>query len=118
MECYVRSVTEFDKHFNKPPDRLGPEEIRSWQLFLLNEKGVKLSSYIQAVRRLRFFYSNTLNRKIEIERIPLPKYEKKLPDHPEQGRGQGVAGSPEESRTQGDPGHMYGAGLRVSKRPT
>ena len=49
VRCYVRSVAEFAEHFNKPPDQLGPEEIRSWQLFLLNEKGVKTSSYIQAV---------------------------------------------------------------------
>ena len=79
VECYIRSVAEFAKHFNKPPDQLGPEEIRSWQLFLLNEKRVKLSTYIQAVCGLRFFYQNTLNRKIEIDRIPLPRYEKKLP---------------------------------------
>src|SRR5271166_803790 len=70
-ECYVRSVAEFAKHFNQPPDQLGPEEIRVWQLFLIREKKVKASSYIQAVSGLRFFYTNTLNRKVEIDRIPL-----------------------------------------------
>src|SRR6202035_653173 len=69
VECYVRSVAEFARHFNKPPDQLGPEEIRSWQLFLLNEKRVKLSTYIQAISGLRFFYRSTLNHKIEIEHI-------------------------------------------------
>jgi hypothetical protein len=54
VECYVRSVAEFARHFNKSPDQLGPEQIRSWQLFLLNEKQVKLSTYIQAVCGLRF----------------------------------------------------------------
>ena len=76
VECYIRSVAEFARHFNKPPDQLGPEEIRTWQLFLLNERRVKLSTYIQAVCALRFFYRITLNRKIEIDRIPLPRYEK------------------------------------------
>lgn len=79
VACYIRSVAEFAQHFNKPPDQLGPEEIRSWQLFLLKEKRVKLSTYIQAVCALRFFYQNTLHRRIEIDRIPLPRYEKKLP---------------------------------------
>jgi hypothetical protein len=69
---YVRSVADFVKHFNKPPDKLGPREIRRWQLCLLNERGVKLSTYIQAVCGLRLFYCNTLNRKIDIDRIPLP----------------------------------------------
>jgi integrase-like protein len=28
VACYIRSVAEFARHFNKPPDQLGPEEIR------------------------------------------------------------------------------------------
>ena len=79
VACYLRSVTEFAKHFNRSPESLGPEEIREWQIFLLKEKRVKLSTYIQAISGLRFFYRNTLNRKIELDRMPLPRYEKKLP---------------------------------------
>ena len=77
VSSYIRSVADFAKHFDKPPDQLGSEEIRSWQLFLLNEKRVKLSTYIQAVCALRFFYQNTLHGRIEIERIPLPRHEEK-----------------------------------------
>ena len=46
VRCYIRFVAEFAKHFNKPPDQLGSEEIRTWQLHLLNERRVKLSTYI------------------------------------------------------------------------
>jgi len=42
-------------------------------------KGVSLSSYIQAVCGLRFLYTNTLHLQVGIDRIPLPRYEKKLP---------------------------------------
>ena len=42
VRCYVSAVAQFAKHFNKSPDRLGPDEIRSWQLYLLNEKRFKL----------------------------------------------------------------------------
>jgi site-specific recombinase XerD len=38
-----------------------------------------LSTYIQTVCGLRFLYSNTLHRSVSIDRIPLPRYEKKLP---------------------------------------
>jgi integrase/recombinase XerD len=68
VQRYVRSVAEFAKHFKKSPEHLGPEEIRRWQLYLRDEKKIKLSSYIQAVCGLRFFYRNTLNRKIDIDR--------------------------------------------------
>ena len=119
VQCYIRSVAEFAKHFNKSPDHLGPEEIRKWQLYLLNEKRVKLSSYIQAVCGLRFFYSNTLNRKIDIERIPLPRYENEASRHSEQGRGQGAAGSAEEPRPPSDSGHScMEPGCACRKWPT
>src|ERR1017187_10043956 len=55
VRCYVRSVADFAKHFKRSPDQRGSEEIRSWQLYLLRDKGVKLSSYIQSVCGLRFF---------------------------------------------------------------
>ena len=115
VECYVRSVAEFAKHFNKSPEHLGPEEIRSWQLFLLNEKGVKLSTYIQAVCGLRFFYRNTLNRKIEIERIPLPRYEKKLPVILSREEVRALLEAPKNLGHRAILATMYGAGLRVSE---
>ena len=79
VAAYIRSVAEFAKHFGKSPDQLGAEHIRAYQLFLVKEKGVSLPTYIQVVCGLRFFYTNTLQRQIGIERIPLPRYAKKLP---------------------------------------
>ena len=79
-ECYIRAVAEFAQHFNKPPDQLGPEEIRSLQLFLRNESaGQAFDLHPGCLRAAVFSIGNTLNRKIEIDRIPLPRYEKKLP---------------------------------------
>ncbi len=115
VACYIRSVAEFAKHFNKPPDQLGPDEIRSWQLFLLNEKRVKLSTYIQAVCALRFFYQNTLHRRIEIDRIPLPRYEKKLPVILSKAEVKGLLEAPKNLKHRAILATMYGAGLRVSE---
>jgi integrase/recombinase XerD len=115
VSCYVRSVAEFAKHFNKPPDQLGPEEIRTWQLFLLNEKHVKLSSYIQAVCALRFFFRDTLNRPVEIERIPLPRYEKKLPVILSQAEVKALLEAPNNLGHRAILATMYGSGLRVSE---
>ena len=62
VRAYIRSVADFAEHFKKSPEKLGPEEIRSYQLFLLNEKRVKLSTYIQAICALRFFYNASPNQ--------------------------------------------------------
>ncbi len=56
IACYIRAVAELARYFKKPPDQLGSEEIRSWQLLVLNQRRVKLSSYIQSVCELCFFY--------------------------------------------------------------
>ena len=58
VACYTRSVADFASYFNKSPD--------------------KLPTYIQAACGLRFFYRNTLHRKIDVDRLPLPRYETKL----------------------------------------
>jgi integrase/recombinase XerD len=115
VACYIRSVAEFAQHFNKPPDQLGPEEIRAWQLFLLKEKRVKLSTYIQAVCALRFFYQNTLHRRIEIDRIPLPRYEKKLPVILSKAEVKALLEAPKNLKHRAMLATMYGAGLRVSE---
>lgn len=115
VACYVRSVAEFAKHFKKSPEDLGPEEIRSWQLYLLNEKKVKLSSYIQAVCGLRFFYRNTLHRKIDIEQIPLPRYEHKLPVILSKEEVKALLLAPRNLGHRAILATMYGAGLRVSE---
>jgi integrase/recombinase XerD len=115
VKCYIRAVAEFARHFNKPPDQLGSEEIRSWQLFLLNERRVKLSTYIQAVCALRFFYQNTLHRKIEIDRIPLPRYEKKLPVILSKTEVKTLLEAPKNLKHRAMLATMYGAGLRVSE---
>src|ERR1700684_4113893 len=115
VASYIRSVAEFAKHFSKPPDQLGPEEIRSWQLYLLNEKRVKLSTYIQAICALRFFYQNTLHRKIEIDRIPLPRYEKKLPVILSKAEVKALLEAPKNLGHRAILATMYGAGLRVSE---
>jgi len=115
VRCYTRAVAEFAKHFNKPPDKLGPKQIREWQLYLLNEKRIKLSTYIQAVCGLRFFYRNTLNRKIDIDRIPLPRYDTKLPVILSKEEVKALLEAPRRLDQRAILATLYGAGLRVSE---
>ena len=115
VRCYIRFVAEFAKHFNKPPDQLGSEEIRTWQLHLINKRRVKLSTYIQAVCSLRFFYQNTLHRKVEIERIPLPRYERKLPVILSKDEVKALLEAPRNLKHRAMLATMYAAGLRVSE---
>src|SRR5208337_2846682 len=115
VDCYVRAVAEFAKHFNRSPDRLGPEEIRQWQLYLLNEKKVKRSTCVQAICGLRFFYRTTMNRPVYIERIRFPRGEKKLPIILSKEEVKALLTAPKNLGHRAIPAALYGSGLRVSE---
>jgi site-specific recombinase XerD len=77
---YVQQVSLFARHFSKSPEVLGPEEIRSYQLYLTNEKKLAPSSILIAIAALRFLYKVTLHKDWSREEIiPTPKRPQKLP---------------------------------------
>lgn len=115
VAAYIRSVAEFAKHFGKSPDLLGSEQIREYQLYLIKEKGVSLPSYIQAVCALRFFYTNTLHRPVSVDRIPLPRYEKKLPVILSPAEVKVLLETPRNLSHRAILTTMYAAGPRISE---
>ena len=79
IETYVERVAGFARHFGSSPERLGPEEVRSYLLHLVQERQVSWSYYNQALCALRFFYRQTLGREWVVGPLRGPKKEKKLP---------------------------------------
>jgi site-specific recombinase XerD len=78
--AYVQQVSLFARHFHQSPQTLGPEEIRTYQLYLTNERKLAPSSILQAVGALRFLYKVTLHRDWRWEDlIPAPKKPQTLP---------------------------------------
>jgi integrase/recombinase XerD len=59
---YLQQVSQFARHFNKSPELLGPEDIRTYQVYLTNEKKVSPGSVLIAVAALRFLYKVSLKR--------------------------------------------------------
>ena len=68
--CYVRHVAEFAKYFGRCPTQLGPEEIKQFQLHLIQGKKVAWATYIQAMAALRFVYVKTLGQDFMADKIP------------------------------------------------
>ena len=38
QRAYIEHVSRFARHFGQPPERLGPREIRAWQIHLVEER--------------------------------------------------------------------------------
>src|SRR5215475_10075418 len=79
IRLYLLHVAAFAKHFHRSPDQLGAEEIRQYQLFLIQQKKLAWSSYNQIVCALRFFYAKTLKRSFLVSEIPFPRKIQQLP---------------------------------------
>src|ERR1044071_7232498 len=52
QESYLHQVSLFARHFGKSPDQLGPEEIRTYQIYLADERQVSVGTRIVAVTRI------------------------------------------------------------------
>jgi integrase/recombinase XerD len=78
IRSYTEAVADFARYFNKPPDHLGPEQIREYQLHLVNEKKVAWSTLQVRVAALRFFYTQTLKQDWFVEKVARPKVRRKL----------------------------------------
>jgi integrase/recombinase XerD len=80
QRVYVAQVARFACYFRKSPERLGPDEIRTYLIHLTQERRLAASSIIVAVSALRFFFTVTLKRPWIVEDdIPAGRQAKKLP---------------------------------------
>ena len=79
IRYYLQAVAHFAKHFGKRPDKLGPDELRTYQAYLLRERKLAVGTVIARVAALRFFYVRTLKRHAFREDLPYPKDHRRLP---------------------------------------
>jgi integrase/recombinase XerD len=115
QESYIQQVSLFARHFARSPDSLGPEQIRQYQLHLIEDRKLAPRSISIAVSALRFLYKVTLKQPWAVNDIPMPKQPQKLP----------VILSPEEVvrfleavqnvKQRAILMALYAAGLRVSE---
>nr|WP_287331036.1 phage integrase N-terminal SAM-like domain-containing protein [Mesorhizobium sp.] len=77
---YLQQVSLFARYFCKSPDLPGREDIRTYQVYLVNEKKLAPGSIHTAIAALRFLYNVTLDRDWAPEEVlPLPKKPQRLP---------------------------------------
>jgi site-specific recombinase XerD len=114
IEAYVAGVARFAKHFGRSPEQMGPEEVRAYQLELIQQR-YSWSTFNQTVCALRLLYGVTLGRPEQVPFIPFGKRPQTLP----------VVLSPEETvqfLEAAEPGRdrtlfqtTYACGLRLSE---
>lgn len=115
IEVYVDQIARFARFFGRSPERLGPEEIRTYQVHLVEERKVSWTTLNLAVCALRFLYRVTLGKDWAIQHIPFAKRERKLPVVLSRKEVARLLRAVENRKHRTMLMAAYGCGLRVSE---
>jgi len=77
--AYLRAIDDLARHFHRPPDQLGPEQIREYVAHLFRDRKLTDNTVNQRVGALRFFFIKTLRKVWSVEETPYPKKRFHLP---------------------------------------
>jgi site-specific recombinase XerD len=77
---YILAIQQFADYFGKSPERLGGDEIRQFETYLLRDKKLAPGTVEGRMSALRFLYKKTLRRRdIAYDDLIFPKTPRKLP---------------------------------------
>jgi integrase/recombinase XerD len=81
IESYILAVKDFAQYFGKSPVLLGTEDVRSYQLHLINQKRLAPNTVKARMSALRFLYWKTIKRRdLCFDDLPLAKTPVRLPN--------------------------------------
>jgi site-specific recombinase XerD len=76
---YLQQISAYARHFGRSPEELGPDDVRAYQVHLVEVRKLSPGSVGIATSALRFLYKVTLKRDWAPEDIPMPKKPFRLP---------------------------------------
>ena len=112
---YLHCVRQLTKHYGRSPDELGEEEVRSFLLYLREDRALSSASVSVYTAALKFFYGITLRRAEMVLSMGAPKVRTQLPVLLSGTEVAAVLGAirSHEQRTLATV--LYASGLRISE---
>jgi len=115
QRAYLRCVADFARHFMRSPAQMGEEEIRTFLLYLVEQRRVSPSLHGMYVSALKFVYRITLKRPQVVATIPYPKQPKVLPDVLSTDEVLALFAAIDSIKYKAIIATTYAAGLRISE---
>lgn len=78
-KAYLLHIRKLCHHFKKPVSLIGEPEVRTYLLQMAEVEEVSRSYHNQAISAIKFLYSEVLKKPLEIQGLPRPKRDQKLP---------------------------------------
>jgi integrase/recombinase XerD len=79
VDAYISAMQEFARYFDTPPDQLGPEHVRKFQLHLIRDRKLAANTVKQRMAAVQFFFIRTLKRPWPRQEFSYPKIPVRLP---------------------------------------
>lgn len=115
IKAYLYKIQVLANYHRKSPEFIGPDELRNYLLYLIEEKGVAGSTANSFYSAFKFFYEKTLERPGLMSPIPRTKRRKRLPVALDQSEVQKLLEVTENIKHRALLSTAYSAGLRVSE---
>ena len=78
-QSYLTIVEAFHRHVGTRLDRLGPDDLRRYQVYLFKDRKLAVGTVVTHISALRFFFLRVLKRRGMKEDLPYPKHRRRLP---------------------------------------
>jgi site-specific recombinase XerD len=114
-EAYLSSVAGLAKHYQRSPERVSEAEVQSYLLYLLQERKLAWSSCNIVTQGLKFFYHQTLKRRVLEFQVPAARQPQKLPEILSREEVAALLGATKNLKHRVVLMTTYAAGLRVSE---
>lgn len=114
VKLYLYQMKKYVRYYGTSPEKLGKEEIERYLHFLITSK-TSGSGMAQAYSALKFFYTVCLERPWELDKIPRPKTEKRLPVVLSPEEVKSIMGCVKNRKHKIILMTIYSAGLRLSE---
>lgn len=111
---YLRAVKNFTRFFGRSPDLAEPEDLRRFQLHLV-EQGVSSTTLNATITGLKFFFGVTLDRPSALKKMSPVRKEQKLPQVLSVDEVTRLLKAASNLKHRAALSVAYGAGLRASE---
>ena len=111
---YLRAVMKFTRFFSRSPDLASPEDLRAFQLHLV-EQGVSSTTINATLSGLTFFFGVTLDRPSALKKMSRVRKPQKLPQVLSVDEVERLLQAATNLKHRAALAVAYGAGLRASE---
>ena len=114
-KIYLLYARRFAGHFMRSPAELGADHVRRFLLHLVQNCQVSRGTLRQVRSSLRFLYAVTLNRPVDIEWLPVPRGQRRLPEVLSGSEVAALLDAVRNPKYRMIFSTLYAAGLRISE---